>query len=114
MASVISAINVLLGVWLVIAPWALGYGAQTNAVWNQTVVGVAISVLAMVRVAGVPNTRALSAAVMALGAWLVIAPFVFSYDQVADPEVIYWNDIVVGALLVVLAAASAAASRYGR
>jgi hypothetical protein len=39
-------INVVLGVWLIIAPFLLGYSALTAALWNDIIVGIVIVVLA--------------------------------------------------------------------
>jgi SPW repeat len=39
-------VNGILGVWLVVAPWALGFAALTAAAWNHVVVGVLIAALA--------------------------------------------------------------------
>jgi hypothetical protein len=39
-------INVVLGIWLIIAPFLLGYTAVTAAVWNDVIVGLVVIVLA--------------------------------------------------------------------
>jgi hypothetical protein len=39
-------INVVLGVWLIIAPFLLGYSALTAALWNDIIVGIVVVVLA--------------------------------------------------------------------
>jgi hypothetical protein len=41
-------LNVVLGVWLVLAPWVLGYGGWGDLL-HSTVVGAAVAVLALVR-----------------------------------------------------------------
>ena len=33
-------VNLILGVWLVAAPWALGFAANVNAMWTHVIVGV--------------------------------------------------------------------------
>lgn len=33
-------INLILGVWVFIAPWLLGYAANTPALWSNLVVGL--------------------------------------------------------------------------
>lgn len=35
--------NVVLGIWLLIAPFALGYSATTAAMWNDIVVGLIVA-----------------------------------------------------------------------
>lgn len=39
-------VNLVLGVWTVIAPWALGFAAVTAAVWAHVIAGVLVAVLA--------------------------------------------------------------------
>ncbi len=39
-------INVVLGVWLIIAPFLLGYTAVAAALWNDIIVGIIVVVLA--------------------------------------------------------------------
>jgi hypothetical protein len=44
--KILDWINVVLGVWLVIAPFLLGYRTITAALWNDIIVGVIVVVLA--------------------------------------------------------------------
>lgn len=39
-------VNGLLGLWLVISPWLVGYTAVTAAMWNHVIVGIVTAVLA--------------------------------------------------------------------
>jgi len=39
--------NVVLGVWLVISPWALGFSSLATAMWNAVIVGIVVAVLAL-------------------------------------------------------------------
>jgi hypothetical protein len=39
-------VNGVLGVWVVVSPWILGFAALTAAVWNHVVVGLLIVALA--------------------------------------------------------------------
>ncbi|WP_159588838.1 SPW repeat protein [Chelativorans xinjiangense] len=38
-------VEVFLGVWLVIAPWALGFAEMTPFVWNSVIIGVILMAL---------------------------------------------------------------------
>lgn len=40
-------VNALLGAWVFIAPWILGFAAATGAAWNAWIVGAAIALLAL-------------------------------------------------------------------
>jgi hypothetical protein len=43
--------NLLLGIWVFISPWAVGFTFLADAFWNSFVVGAAIVVFALVRMA---------------------------------------------------------------
>jgi predicted MFS family arabinose efflux permease len=40
-------INVLLGLWLIVSPWALGFNTMPTPLWNQIIVGVLTGGLAL-------------------------------------------------------------------
>jgi hypothetical protein len=105
-----SGLNIILGLWLVIAPWVLDYSSQNNAVWNQVVIGLAVATLATARVAAPEKFASLSWTNFVLGTWLVIAPFILRYNDTTNTAAIYWNDIIVGVLILALAAWSAIAT----
>lgn len=100
-AEAFSALALLAGVWLVLAPFALD-GLDSAATGNTTVVGVAVAAVALVRMAAPVRTAAVGIVNVGLGGWLVAAPLVL--DLPAPAAV---NDVVVGVLLVVVSAASA-------
>jgi hypothetical protein len=112
MVTTASGLNILAGVWLIIAPWVLSYSNQSNAVWNEVVVGAVIALVAAARVAAPRQWAELSWINATLGAWLIIAPFVLSYSSAGTPTArIYWNDILLGAIVLVLALWSEMAGR---
>ncbi|MBB3353815.1 hypothetical protein CO660_17835 [Rhizobium sp. L9] len=39
-------VNLVLGVWAVVAPWVLGFAAVTAAMWVHLIVGVVVAVVA--------------------------------------------------------------------
>ncbi len=39
-------LNLVLGIWAVVAPWALGFTAVTAAMWVHVVAGIVVAVLA--------------------------------------------------------------------
>ena len=54
-------VNLVLGAWLVVAPWALGFAALAAAAWNHVIVGALIAALAAWEIWDVrhaPPTRA--------------------------------------------------------
>ncbi|MEH1127185.1 SPW repeat protein [Micromonospora sp. CPCC 206061] len=114
MAILPSSVVFLAGVWLVIAPFALDYratGEGFNGRWNDTVIGVAIALLALVRMIVPLISAQLSLINVVLGGWLIAAPFVLGYNDGTDSPRATWNDILVGLLVIVLAMVSWRISR---
>lgn len=107
-AKVASGVNVLLGLWLIAAPWVLAY-SHPRAVWNDVVVGIILIVLAAFKALKPVRLVWLSWANLALGIWLFIAPFVLQYGQnvVSGVNRGLWNDLVVGIFVIVLSWTSA-------
>lgn len=109
--KVLSGFVVVLGLWMIVAPWLLGYGYLTAALWNSLIVGVVLTLVALARIV-LPNQFAnLSWLNAALGLWLILAPFIFRYG--GDPSVVgninpaVGNHVVVGIFITVLAWLSA-------
>lgn len=92
-----SGLNVLAGIWLIIAPFVLGYANQTpttNDIW----LGIIVGVLALIR-AVTRGAQWLSWINILAGIWLIIAPFVLGY-AITTPR---WNDIILGIIVIILA-----------
>jgi hypothetical protein len=92
-------INLLLGLWLIVAPWILGDGGEGNVVWNEVVVGAAIALIAVVRVNAPARWAPLGWINVVLGGWLVVAPFVLT----SNTALISWNDVIIGVAVVIMA-----------
>lgn len=58
----------ILGIWALIAPFALGYTAISVAVWNDVIVGLIVAVLAVVRSLETPHMGPMGRAVQHHGA----------------------------------------------
>ncbi|MGH2602959.1 MAG: SPW repeat domain-containing protein, partial [Dehalococcoidia bacterium] len=90
-------LSALLGVWMMLAPWALGTegaAAQSNQVAGAFVVTVSVIVMAEVIRAG----RLLN---ILWGAWFVIAPWLLSGASSAAR----WNNVLVGIAVILLSLA---------
>jgi hypothetical protein len=90
-AQVVSA---LLGVWLMAAPAALGYGDPART--NDRIVGPIVASLAVVAIWEV--TRGLRWVNVVCAAWLLVAPWVLGEGTTAAV-----NSVAVGSLLLALA-----------
>ena len=100
-----SGLNVLAGIWEVLAPFILGYAAYATPTTNAIIVGLIVTVLAAVRFLGAYRAAWMSWVNAILGVWLIVAPFILGYA--GTPRT---NDIIVGIIIAVLGTWSALAS----
>jgi hypothetical protein len=89
-------VNALLGVWVMASPGMFGYSGTGRI--NDLIVGPIVATFAIIAFWEV--TRAVGKANVALGAWLVIAPWVLGYEQNVIATI---NEFVVGITIVALA-----------
>lgn len=99
-----SGFNIIAGIWLIIAPFVLGYANVAAPLWNELIVGALVLVLAAVRVGNPARYTGLSWANLVLGLWLIAAPFVLQYWGLGRAM---WNEIIMGIIVAALAASSA-------
>lgn len=71
------AVNAILGVWLVVSPWLLGYQDVSAAMWNASIVGVALIAVAMGAIF-VPRAWE-EWTECGLAAWLVASPWLLGF-----------------------------------
>lgn len=86
--------NLILGVWLIAAPFA-GIGVTGDAAaWNSYIFGAAVAIFA---VAAIARPQLCEERVnLTVGIWLVLAPFVLGFTDQPAPM---WNQIIVGLLI---------------
>lgn len=99
-----SGLNVLAGIWLIIAPFVLNY-SNGDPYWNDIVFGAIVAVFALIRVGGAVRASWLSWINALIGIWLIVSAFWLDNTATAG-----WNDVILGAIVLVLAALSAGAS----
>lgn len=86
--------NLVLGIWLVLAPF-FGVGMTGNvAAWNSYLLGVLVAIFAAAALARPQQWEEWTNLV--LGAWLIVAPFALGFTDQAGPT---WNQIIVGLLI---------------
>ena len=91
-------VNLLLGLWLIASPWALGFSAEVNPTWNAVIFGLliaAVSLVALFRVMAWEEWVNLAA-----GIWLLISPWVLGFSGIA---MALYNAVIVGVVVAVLA-----------
>jgi hypothetical protein len=73
-----STFNVFAGIWLIVSPWVLGFAGRGVPLWDALLVGVAVAVLALIRLR-TPGATGLSWINLFLGIWLILSPFVLGF-----------------------------------
>jgi VIT1/CCC1 family predicted Fe2+/Mn2+ transporter len=104
--KVLSGINIVLGAWLIIAPFLLS-STDMVARWDSIVVGAVVLILAWIRAANPMNGPGLSWINAILGVWLIVAPWVLGFSNMTGST---WNAVIVGIGIAVFGAWSALAT----
>ncbi len=92
--------NMMLGIFLIISTWYLGYMSQTVPAWNAWACGGAVIVLAILALGQVYDW--LEYAIAAIGLWLCAAPWLLAYDSQTAAA---WTHVGFGIALMISAAA---------
>lgn len=100
--------NLVLGIWLVLSPWALAYAGQATAAWNAYIVGAIIAVAAFAALIAFQKWEEWVNA--GLAAWLIVSPFILGFSALTTA---LWNQIIVGLLVGCLAIWAAVATSDG-
>lgn len=88
----------VLGAWLIISPFALGFAKESAGISNNIATGI---VVILVTLAGSRNGL-LRGLLVLLGGWLYISAFSL---PVSNGRFL-WNDLIVGFLIIISAVAS--------
>ncbi len=96
----ITWINLILGLWLIASPFALGYSATAHAAAvEEVVMGIIIAACTWWWLASVAPMMGLAWFEMLCGIWVLIAPFVLSYANMRAKT----NDVWVGIVVLIVA-----------
>lgn len=101
-------ISVLIGIWLLVSPWVVGYeGAQMAASWNAWILGVAIVVFSAIAVS---MPQAWEEVInLLLGIWMVLSSWIIGVTSRAAQT----NAVIVGLLVILFAILAVAMGRDG-
>jgi SPW repeat len=100
------ALNLILGIWLAVSPFALSYADQTVPALNALATGAAIAGAAVAALIAYRIWEEWISAILA--AWLIVSPWIL---DVGGLQTAGWNQVVVGMLVGGLALYSAATAR---
>ncbi len=98
-------INVVLGLWLLVAPFTLGYSASsTTAAANDVVLGILVLAGSWWIAAGMEGAVGVAVFEALCGLWLLIAPFVL---MITHLPAAMSNDMIVGVIVLVISVVAA-------
>lgn len=99
-ASWQDGVTFILGLWLIVSPWILGFTATVAAFWNAIVLGIAIAAFSLAAFVWYREWEEWIDG--ALGLWLVISPWVLGFAAAAYAAMV--NFVVVGLIAMGMAA----------
>jgi hypothetical protein len=88
-------VNLVLGGWLFIAPWVLGYSGLRAPAWNSWIIGVVVAAISIAALIQFTEWEEWVNAV--LGLWLLISPWVLGFAPSSTPAL--WNHVVLGIVI---------------
>lgn len=94
-----TGLSIIAGLWLLISPFILGYSDRTNAVWDDVILGIAIAIIAALRLWWFSDMAWLSWLNLILGAWVVISPWVLGFS---DQSTAMADNVIVGVIVFIL------------
>ena len=104
-----SGTNILIGIWLFIAPQLLG-PPQRSIRWDDIIVGVVLIVLAGLRFIQPVGRFWMSWINACIGLWLIAAPFVFHCEDIIEQV----NDLTAGFVVFVAGTISGSVRSFHR
>ncbi|MCS0634913.1 SPW repeat protein [Streptomyces sp. LP05-1] len=113
-AQAVETLALLTGLYLAASPWIAGFSGLTNLAVCNLITGVAYALCMGGFGNAYERTHAMAWAAIVIGAWTIISPWVVAGS--ADTTRTVVNNIIVGAVALVLGLAMAAMSdrRTGR
>jgi SPW repeat len=91
-------VNLALGAWLFLTPWILGFTSESAASWNAWVCGLAIGALAIAAITAFTEWEEWIN--LALGIWVVIAPWLVAFSGNSTATRVH---LVVGVIVAIVA-----------
>jgi hypothetical protein len=110
-----SGLNLLAGLWLIISPFVLAFHQVQDAHWNNIASGIAIALVAIIRLS-VPRHAGWTWANLLLGVWVLLSPWALGFARNGTEDLgfgseLVWNNVITGGLVAFLAVVSLAGGR---
>ncbi|MEU0667951.1 SPW repeat protein [Streptomyces lavendulocolor] len=108
----IETLGLLTGLYLAASPWIVGFSGLTALAICNLITGVAYALCMGGFGSAYERTHSMAWAACAIGAWTIVAPWVVAGDVDTTRSVV--NNIIVGALALLLGLAMAGSAMAGR
>jgi hypothetical protein len=93
-------VNAVIGLWFIVAPWALGFSDKTAAVWTSVIFGL-VQLIASAWAATEKNHTGWKSwqnwVSLIMGVWFIIQPFALSLNSGEK-----WSSVILGLITVLL------------
>jgi general stress protein CsbA len=89
----------ILGILLIVAPFALGYRSDSPALWSNIILGLIVLVVSAIKGFFPDKTRWEYWVAGIMGVLAIIAPFVLSFSVV---NTALWASIILGLIVAIL------------
>ncbi len=86
-------LNVIVGAWVFLSPFLLGFSSSGTALWNNLIAGALLAVLALWAYLG--QQPQVYWGVVVVGIWLLLSPFILGFSGATAA---LWNDVITGIL----------------
>lgn len=96
----ISWITFVVGLWLIAAPFALGYSGMFQAIASDVIVGMLIAASSLWMAFKADAAWWCNRALMLFGIWAIVAPFALGYRPTTNAMT---SDVAAGILVLALA-----------
>ncbi len=103
-AQAVTGLLFLTGLYIAISPWVVGFNGFSTLTGNNLIVGIALAMLALGFASVYGRTHGIVWAAPLIGLWTIVAPWIVSGN--VDTTSTIWNNVVAGAIALVLGLAS--------
>ncbi|MFP3991867.1 SPW repeat protein [Streptomyces sp. E11-3] len=107
----VEALAFLTGVYLAASPWIAGFSGITALATTNLILGIAYALCMGGLSSAYERTHAMAWCAMAIGAFTIISPWIVTGN--VDTTRTVWNNVVCGAVALLLGAAMAATGDRG-
>ena len=91
-------LNLILGIWMIISPWALKYSAEQTTTRNAVILGILIGLAALFALFRVMAWEEWGNFI--LGIWLIISPWLLGFSNLSTAMS---NAVIIGIAVAALA-----------